>query len=139
MDGCDNYYNHGIYPGWHHWGTGIGNPLIISPAYNDNGSLKFRSNRLIAHNIGINGTLECIRIPLAYRLHYTYSENWGTYANPFTEKKYTTSLLGEFTFAPQYSNWLGRISLAYDKSNYIGNNLGIMFTISKIGEIFNKR
>lgn len=138
MDGVDNYYNHGFYPGWHHWGMGMGNPLVISPAYNSNGSLKFRSNRLIAHNAGINGTLENLRLPLAYRLQYTYSENWGTYTNPLEEKKHSTSLLGEFIYAPKGSSWLGSIAVAYDKSDFIGNNLGVMFTISKVGEIFRK-
>jgi hypothetical protein len=138
MDGGDNYYNHGIYPGWHHWGSGIGNPLIISPSYNSNGSLKFRSNRLIAHNVGINGTFGK-NTPIAYRLQYTYSENYGTYANPFKSKKYTTSLLGEFIYAPKNSLWLGRLSIAHDKSNFIGNNTGFMFTLTRTGEIFSKK
>lgn len=138
MDGGDNYYNHGIYPGWHHWGNGIGNPLIISPSYNSNGSLKFRSNRLIAHNVGINGTFGK-NTPIAYRLQYTYSENYGTYSHPFKSKKYTTSLLGEFIYAPKSSLWLGRLSIAHDKSNFIGNNTGFMFTLTRTGEIFSKK
>lgn len=27
----DNYYNHGLYTGWQHWGQAIGNPLFTSP------------------------------------------------------------------------------------------------------------
>lgn len=134
MDGADNYYNHGIYPGWSHWGMGIGNPLIISPAYNSNGTLQFRSNRLIAHNAGINGTLDKW-FPLAYRLQYTYSENRGSYSHPFADKRYSTSLLAEFICAPAKSNWTGMLSLGYDKSSYIGNNSGVMFTLSYTGEI----
>ncbi len=138
MDGADNYYNHGIYPGWHHWGMGIGNPLIFSPAYNTNGSLQFKGNRVTAHTVGLNGTLEKYT-PLSYRLIYTYSENYGTYANPFPEKKYTTSLLADVIFAPSNSKWLGRISFAYDKSNHIGENTGIMFTLSRVGTIFENK
>ena len=138
MDGNDNYYNHGIYPGWHHWGMGIGNPLIISPAYNDNSSLKFRSNRLIAHNIGVNGSLECVQLPIAYRLQYAYSENWGMHVNPLENIRYSTSLLGEFIYAPSGKGWLGSIAVAYDKSSFIGENLGVMFTLTKVGEIFRK-
>lgn len=137
MDGADNYYNHGIYPGWHHWGMGIGNPLIISPAYNGDGNLQFRSNRLVAHNIGINGVVGA-RIPLAYRLQCTYSENWGTYANPFTRKKYTTSLLGELAYAPDGRKWMCTLSVGYDNSNHIGNNTGIMITLTRIGSLKNK-
>ena len=129
MDGGDNYYNHGIYPGWSNWGMGIGNPLIISPIYNSNGSLQFASNRLVAHNIGVNGILNG-KFPMVYRLNYTYSENWGTYANPFNEKRYTTSLLAELTYTPAKSNWMGTISIAHDKSSHIGNSTGVMFTLT---------
>ncbi len=131
MDGVDNYYNHGIYPGWHHWGMGIGSPLVISPTYNKDGSLAFRSNRLIAHNIGLNGKISK-QIPIAYRLQYTYSENWGTYLNPLPEKGYTTSLLGEFVIAPDNKNWAGALSIAYDNSNYIGNSFGAMISVTRL-------
>lgn len=134
MDGVDNYYNHGIYPGWHHWGMGIGNPLVISPIYNESGELVFRSNRLISHTIGINGTLGN-RIPLTYRLLYSYSEHWGTYLNPFREKKYITSTLGEFIYAPKNSKWLGALAVGYDNSNLIGNNLGATLTITRVFSI----
>ena len=135
MDGCDDYLNHGIYPGWHHFGMGIGTPLIISPAYNKNGSLVFRSNRLVAHNVGINGVVGT-RVPFAYRLNYTYSENWGTYPNPFNEKKYTTSLLAEVTYMPKEKGWLATISLGYDKSDFIGENFGMMLSFIHVGSLF---
>jgi hypothetical protein len=131
MDGVDNYYNHGIYPGWHHWGQGMGNPLIISPIYNKSGAMHFKSNRLIAHNIGVNGTLHNI----AYRAQYTYSENWGTYINPLTKKAYSTSLLAEFIYAPSKSHWAGAVSIAYDKSTLIGENIGAMFSITRTFKI----
>ena len=131
MDGADNYYNHSIYPGWHHHGWGIGSPLAVSPVYNDNGSLRFASNRFVAHNVGVNGTFGP-RSPFAYRLQYTYSENWGTYLNPFDEKRYSTSLLADVAYAPVDGKWACSLSLGYDKSNFIGENLGVMFTLSRI-------
>lgn len=134
MDGCDNYYNHGIYPGWHHWGMGIGNPLVISPEYNSNGNTQFRSNRLVAHNIGINGYIGYL--PLSYRFNYTYTENWGTYQNPFQNKKYTTSILAEISYIPRNNHWIGTISFGYDKSGMIGDNYGIMFTLTHLGRFF---
>lgn len=138
MDGVDNYYNHGIYPGWHHWGMGIGNPLVISPIYNDNGDLQFRSNRLKAHNVGINGTFGN-RLPLAFRLQCTYSENWGTYNNAFEYKRYTTSLLGEVLYAPKESRWAATLSLGYDKSNHIGDNWGFMLSVSRVMSVLKGR
>lgn len=132
MDGLDNYYNHGIYSGWHHYGLGIGNPLVLSPVYNENGSMFFAGNRLKAHNVGVNGAIGCKSV-WAYRLLYTYSENWGTYINPFVNKKYTTSLLAEISFLPSKSGWAASLSVAYDKSNWIGENTGVMFSFSKVG------
>ncbi len=131
MDGADNYFNHSIYPGWHHGGWGIGSPLAFSPVYNKNGSLRFASNRFVAHNVGVNGSLGT-RFLLAYRLQYTYSEHWGTYLNPFDEKRYTTSLLADVVYAPLGSKWAGSLSFAYDKSNFIGDNMGVMFTLSRL-------
>lgn len=135
MDGCDNYFNHGIYPGWHHWGMAIGTPLAISPVYNKSGNLEFRSNRFVAHNIGINGIIDS-RLPIAYRLNYTYSENWGTYANPFLEKRYTSSFLAEVTCLPKNAKWLGTLSFGFDKSNHIGDNIGFMITLTHVGAFF---
>lgn len=129
MDGMDNYYNHSIYPGWHHYGMGIGNPLVISPMYNNNGSLTFRGNRLVAHNVGLNGAFANEKF--LYRVMYTYSENWGTYHNPFSEKRYTTSLLADLLYIPKRSNWLFSLSLAYDKSNFIGDNVGAMLSVAR--------
>ncbi len=134
MDGQDNYYNHGIYPGWHHWGMGMGNPLVVSPLYNRNGNLEFRGNRIISHNIGVNGYIG-YKIPIAYRLQYTYSENWGSYYHPFDNKRYTTSLLAEFIYAPKKKSWIASCSFAHDKSNLIGNNTGVMLTFSHIFSI----
>lgn len=138
MDGVDNYYNHGIYPGWHHWGMGIGNPLVLSPMYNDNSDLLFHGNRVRAHNVGINGTFGA-KLPLAFRLQYTYSENWGTYNNAFEYKRYTTSLLGEVLFAPQNSHWAASLSFGYDNSNYIGNNYGFMLSVSRVISVLNRK
>lgn len=131
MDGMDNYYNHSVYPGWHYHGMGIGNPLVLSPLYNKNGDLTFSGNRLKAHHVGVNGALGT-KIPLMYKIIYTYSENWGTYFIPFDEKKYTTSLSADIIYSPQKSNWLFSLSLAYDKSNYIGNNMGVMLSLVRM-------
>ena len=132
MDGVDNYYNHSIYPGWHNYGMGIGNPLVISPIYNSNGSLVFHANRLKSHHFGMNGSFGRNNV-LMYRFMCTYSENWGTYQNPYPEKKYTTSVLADLVYAPSKSNWLFSISLAKDKSNVIGDNFGAMLSVARIG------
>lgn len=53
--GTDNYYNHGIYNGWQHWGQVIGNPLFRSPIYNTDGRIYVKNNRFIAYHLGFDG------------------------------------------------------------------------------------
>lgn len=132
MDGWDNYYNHAIYSGWHYYGMNIGNPLVFSPLYNEDGSLEFKANRLKAHNVGVNGSFGS-RNEFMYRLLYTYSVNWGTYENPFFKKRYTTSLSADFMYAPSGRSWMVSASFAHDKSNIIGNNSGVMVSFIKVG------
>lgn len=132
MDGWDNYYNHAIYSGWHYNGMNIGNPLLFSPLYNTDGSLEFKGNRIRAHHLGVNGGFGK-RKEFLYRFMYTYSENWGTYVNPFLEKRYTTSLLADFVYSPDAKSWYLSASVAHDWSNHIGNNTGVMFSFVKVG------
>ena len=53
--GIDNYYNHGIYPGYQHWGQVMGNPLYRSPIYNTDRRLYIYNNRFVAWHLGIDG------------------------------------------------------------------------------------
>ena len=132
MDGLDNYYNHAIYSGWHYYGMSLGNPLLFSPLYNTDGSLEFKANRMRAHHVGVNGTFGRKK-EFLYRLMYTYSENWGTYLNPFFNKRYTTSFLADLMYSPCGKSWFLSASVAHDQSNHIGNNSGVMFSFVKTG------
>lgn len=132
MDGWDNYYNHAIYSGWHNFGMAMGNPLVFSPLYNTDGALEFKGNRVKSHHVGVNGGFGRKK-ELMYRLMYTYSENWGTYLNPFNEKRYTTSLLADIIYSPSGKTWYLSTSLAHDRSNYIGKNTGVMVSFVKVG------
>lgn len=131
VSGRDNYYNHGVYTGWQHWGMGIGNPLLISPVYNTDGVLYFRYNRVEAHHAGIKGQL---RSDLAYKLLFTYSRTWGTYSMPLTEVKSITAWLAEITYSPaRFDGLSGRLSLGLDRGSLLGDNCGMMITIKKTG------
>lgn len=136
ISASDNYYNHGIYSGWQHWGQAIGNPLILSPIYNDDGSLKFRCNRLAAHHIGISGD-PCQS--LHYRLLFSYSQQLGTYDIPFDSKKYQRSFLCEVTYSParigclSIKGWEATAAIALDCGSQTGDNKGFRLSISKTG------
>lgn len=131
VSGTDNYYNHGIYTGWQHWGMGIGNPLIISPIYNRDGSIFFRSNRLIGHHIGFEGQpLE----ELGYRVLMSYTRNWGTYGTPLPDVQNLYSGMLEVTYTPKWlESTSGIISIGADRGALLGNSFGVMFTFRKSG------
>lgn len=131
ISAMDNYYNHGIYTGWQHWGMGIGNPLIMSPIYNKDGSIVFKSNRLKAHHFGISGQPTQ---DINYRVLVSYSRNWGTYSEPFQDVVKNTSTLFEVGYAShRIKGWNFTASFAFDRGKLMGDNTGGMITVRKTG------
>ena len=77
--GWDNYYNHYIYQyGWTNKGRVIGNPLFtIGSNEGRYGERQYIiNNRIKAHHFGFQGE---IFDRGAYKILFTYSENFGTY------------------------------------------------------------
>lgn len=136
ISGTDNYYNHNLYAGWQHWGQAIGNPLFLSPLYNRNGRLDFTGNRFRAHHLGLSGDPAK---GLHYRLLYSYMRNWGTYASPFEDVRYSSSFLAEANYSPSRigrldtHGWQIGAAFALDRSKQYGNNTGFRMTIRKTG------
>lgn len=137
ISAVDDYYNHSIYTGWQHWGMGIGNPLIISPLYNENGLIIFKSNRMTAHHIGFTG------MPTAewkYKVLLSYAKHWGTYYDPLPEVEKNVNALVEVTYYPrQLKSWEFTLSTALDSGNLIGNSFGGMLKIRKTGLLSKKK
>lgn len=127
----DNYYNHGIYPGWQHWGMGIGSPLLVSPLYNDIHNLRFSHNRIKAHHIGLSGQPSD---EWNYRFLATCIRSWGTYVDPLFEVEQNFSTMIEVNYAPKkLSGWSISGTLALDYGDLIGRSTGGMITIKKSG------
>lgn len=131
VSGRDQYYNHGIYTGWQHWGMGIGNPLLISPIYNDNNSIYFLHNRISGHHLGVLGS----PLPwLDYRVLLSYSRSWGTYDLPTSRILSNFNTLFEASFHPRkLKGWEGVVSIATDGGSLLGPSFGMMFSIRKSG------
>lgn len=127
--GADNYYNNYWYIGWSHWGQAMGNPLITSPAFNRDGLLQFKNNRVRAWHAGVNGYI----LPfLEHRVLLTYQRGWGTPFAPFIEVRNSLSALGELTYSPpQLKGFTFVGSLAFDKGSLLGNNLGATLLVRK--------
>ncbi len=129
IGGIDDFYNHNVFSGWHHWGQVMGNPLYLSPIYNDDGSLHVKDNRFVAWHLGIDGQPTD---RLSYRVLATYQTGWGTYKDPYVDKKYNTSLLVEVGYAlPR--QWNVKATWGADYGRIYGHNNGVQITISKSG------
>ena len=135
VDGRDGMYNHGIYDSYSHWGYAMGNPVLISPVYNDNGYARFRSNRVQMFHLGIDGG---ITDKIDYRMLATTTKHWGCYGAPLKEVERVTSVMLECTYCHGGAyDWKFSISGAMDfdsgsgGSHLLGNNKGVMLTISK--------
>ena len=116
VTGNDNYYNHGFYGPYDHYGMAQGNALLTSPIYNKNGYADFRDNRVKAWHAGVNGE---ITDRLSYLVKASYREGWGTYVYPLPRKHHSfdAMLQGIYTTGP----WQFSAAYAFDKGNIYGD------------------
>lgn len=135
VDGRDGMYNHSFYSSYTHHGYAIGNPVLISPAFNSSTSNRFRSNRVQMFHLGIDGG---ITKSIDYRMLATTTRHWGQYGAPLKEVERVTSVMLEcsYKFGGEYG-WRVSLSGAADFDSgaggtyLLGNNKGVMLTISK--------
>lgn len=131
ISGLDNYYNHSFYGAWQHWGQAMGNPLLLSPIYNEDGAIKFRHNRITAHHFGISGQ------PLAsisYRLLFSHLRSLGSYESPTLNPLFANYFMLEADYAPQHFHGLSlSAAIASNGGNLIGRSFGGMLTLRKVG------
>lgn len=129
IGGRDNYYNHGTYQGWSHWGQVIGNPLYRSPIYNEDGSMTIKDNRFYAWHFGVSGNL---LDNLRYRVLCSWQKGYGTYNSPFLEPEENLSVMGEATYGFMGEGFLGHCSLragiGFDSGKLLGDNFGGQLT-----------
>lgn len=127
--GADDYYNNAWYPGWAHWGMSMGNPLIASPIYNQNGNLAFLYNRVKAIHLGWSGD---ITPEWAYRAKLSLNRTWGTPYKPIPEVLENFSTFAEFKYVPsKWQGWSFTASAAFDMGDIYGDNLGFQFKVHK--------
>lgn len=60
----------------------MGNPLVASPIYNNNGNLAFQYNRIKAIHLGWSGD---ISNEWTYRAKLSFNRTWGTPFKPIPE------------------------------------------------------
>jgi len=138
--GIDNYYNHYLYAGgWQHWGQVMGNPLYLSPIYQD-GELYVANNRFVAFHLGLAGDPT---ENLNYRFLATWQKGWGTYESPYVPRRTNISLMAETTYSFDDAflggGWSVKGALGWDHGKIYGNNFGGQLTITKRGLIPTKK
>ena len=133
ISGRDNFYNHYITSGWQHWGQVMGNPLYLSPIYNEDGLIQVENNRFIALHLGVDGN---ILENLGYRILASWQDGLGTYGSPYAHRRYNTSLLVEADYhftQPKLRGWSVKGAYAMDFGKIRGDNTGFQLTITKTG------
>lgn len=130
--GADTYFNNYLYAsGWTNYGRTIGTPFITSPLYNTDGSLQLVNTRVQAHHFGLEGEVS----GYGFKVLNSYSKNYGNYSAPF--RKDAVSLLVEVN--KTFEKWWGleaALSVGADWGQMYGRNTGLLFKITKRGELF---
>lgn len=129
ISGRDNYYNHHLYTGWQHWGQVMGNPLYLSPLYNEDRMIDVRHNRFIGWHLAFSGT------PLKrlyYRAMVTWQKSYGTYYYLPAHPEENLSLLAEADY--RFSGgWSVKAGLGVDRGKLRGDNIGLQLSVVKTG------
>lgn len=127
--GRDDYYNHTMYSGWHYWGMSMGTPLLLSPIYNNDHQLTFKSNRTQACHVGISG--DPIK-SLHWRALCTFTRDWGTYPIPYKEILSHQHYMFELSYKPSFiKDFTSTFSIGYSHGKVLSNTLGAQLTIRK--------
>jgi len=136
--GNDDYYNNTDYnQGPSHYGRSMGTALLLSPEYNNDGSVNFRSSRIRAFHLGMEGYF----LPeLQYRLLLTAGQSWGRYYVPFTKVKKGFASSLELLYTPaKIKDFEAKLAIGYDNGQFFGGDtFGGGITLSKRGIIFSK-
>lgn len=145
ISGSDNYYHNHIYGCFQHAGMVMGNPLILSPIYNNkdvspgyntrNDILPYH-NRIVAHHIGLKGYPYC---GLTYRILYTHEKSLGIYGAPVLNPLHANFLIVELSYNVKNIEGLN-ITAAYglNQGTLLKNSNGAMLTIAYTGKIKRK-
>lgn len=139
ISGKDNFYNHGLYGGWQHWGMVMGNALYRSPIYNTDGTITVENNRFMAFHLGVDGQPA---EQIGYRLLASWQDGLGTYVTPYKYKEENVSMMAEVTYAPTCKTlrgWQLTVGAGFDSGDILGDNSGLQLTIRKVGLLNFKR
>ena len=134
--GNDDYYNNTDYvQGPSHYGRTMGTSLFLSPEHNKNGQVNFKSNRIIAFHLGVEGYFSP---NLSYRFLATTGQTWGRFYVPFIAVKdgFASNLDLRYDY-PKAKGLNIKLSAGFNTGSFFGENaFGGGITITKQGKFF---
>lgn len=130
--GDDDYYNNFAYAtGWSYFGRAIGNALLSSPFYNEDGTLYFKNNRIKALHLGVSGD---ITTQFSYRTLFTATQAWGRHSVSFLKRKDNFSALLEVSYLPaKHKDWQFSSQAALDIGDLYNDNTAFSLKVTKTG------
>ncbi len=134
-NGNDNYYNNTDYvQGRSYYGRTMGTPLFLSPEYNEDGRLNFKSTRIISFHLGLEGYLHS---RLMYRILATSGQTWGRYYVPFVSvREGFASNLDLIYNYPRIKGLDLKISVGFNTGEFFDDDcFGAGITVTKRGII----
>jgi len=133
--GNDDYYNNYDYvQGRSYYGRSLGTALFLSPEYNEDGRLNFKSNRIVSFHLGLEGYFSQ---DLGYRLLATTGQSWGRYYVPYLSvHDGFASNLDLMYSCPKAKGLDLKLSVGYNTGDFFGDDaFGAGITITKRGVI----
>ena len=127
----DEYYNNHIYGAWQQGGFTMGNPLILSPIYNNylghSGNLSPWHNRVRVHHLGLMGNPSN---EWKWRFMFTHQYSLGTYMTPVMEPCSANYILLETTDTPSWCRGLSfTASYGHNDGKLLGSSNAAMLSI----------
>jgi len=123
MGGRDNYFNNGVYrSGFSYYGYSLGTPFFYPILENEDGTIVgFANNRIEAWHTGMKGFFSD---RVEWKLLLSYSENFGTYAQPYDPIKYQVYSLCELAWKCNKHPMTISALLAVDSGDLVKDQVG---------------
>jgi hypothetical protein len=108
----------------------MGNPLYLSPLYNEDGTIQVKNNRFVAWHLGLSGN-PIVR--LNYRILTTWQRGYGNYHVLFMDPEENVSLLAEASYQMPRGGWQVKAAFGMDSGKIYCDNIGCQLTVVKTG------
>lgn len=119
--GADDYYNNAYYNPYANYGMGMGNAMVMSPVYNQDGYMAFIGNRMRGVHIGLNGNIG----DFEWKLMSGWRKAYGNGFLALLPPKKSWSFYAKCSWNPnRIRNWVMSLGIGMDRGNLPCNSFG---------------